>query len=94
MNALERTQYQAALAISGTWKGTNRDKIYEELGWETLDQRRFFRRLTQFYKIMNNLTPEYLKIPIPPLRGNLFGYRLNNVIRPLACRTERYRNSF
>ena len=42
MNALERTQYQAALAVSGAWKGTNRDKIYEELGWETLDQRRFF----------------------------------------------------
>ena len=70
MNALERTQYQAALAVSGTWKGTNRD---------TLDQRRWFRRLTQFYKIMNNLTPEYLQIPVPPLRGNLFGYRLNNV---------------
>ena len=61
MNVLERTQYQAALAVSGAWKGTNRYKIYEELGWESLDQRRFFRRLTQFYKIMNNLTPEYLK---------------------------------
>ena len=45
MNALERTQYQAALAVSATWKGTNRNKIYEELGWETLDQRRIFRRL-------------------------------------------------
>ena len=42
MNILEKTQYQAALAVSGTWKGTNRDKIYEELGWESLDQRRFF----------------------------------------------------
>ena len=42
MNALERTQYQAALTVSGTWKGTNRNKIYEELGWETLDQRRMF----------------------------------------------------
>ena len=94
MNALERTQYQAALAVSGAWKGTNRDKIYEELGWETLDQRRFFRRLTQFYKIMKNLTPEYLKILIPPLQGHLFGYRFSNLIRPIFCRTERYRNSF
>ena len=34
MNALGRTQYQAALADSGAWKGTNRNK---ELGWETLD---------------------------------------------------------
>ena len=94
MNVLERTQYQAALAVSGTWKGTNRDKILEELGWETLDHRRFFRRLTQFYKIMNNLTPEYLKVPIPPLHGHLFGCRSTNVIRPISCRTERYQNSF
>ena len=26
----ERTQYQAALAIIGTWQGTNRSKLYEE----------------------------------------------------------------
>ena len=94
MNVLERTQYQAALAVSGAWKGTNKDKIYEELGWETLDQRRFFRRLIQFYKIMNNLTPDYLKTPIPPLQEHLFGHRFSNVIRPIFCRTERYQNSF
>ena len=34
MNTLERIQYHAALAITGSWKGTN--KIYDELGWETL----------------------------------------------------------
>ena len=94
MNAIERTQYQAALAVSGAWKGSNRHKIYEELGWETLDQRRFFRRLTQFYKIMNNLTPEYLKAPLPPLQGHLFGLRACNVLRPILCRTLRYQNSF
>ena len=94
MNALERTQYQAALAVSGAWKGTNRDKIYEELGWETLDQRRMFRRLTQFYKIMNGLTPEYLKYPIPSRRGHLFGHRSTNVLRSIPCRTERYLKTF
>ena len=40
MNVLERTQYRAALAVSGAWKGTSRTKIYDELGWETLDQNR------------------------------------------------------
>ena len=94
MNALERTQYQAALAVSGAWKGTNRVKIYEELGWETLDQRRMFRRLVQFYKIMNDLTPEYLKHPIPSLRGHLFGFRSSNVLRPISCRTDRYQKSY
>ena len=55
MKTLESVQYQAALAVSGAWKGTNREKIYDELGWETLDQRRMFRRLVQFYKIINGL---------------------------------------
>ena len=45
MATLESTQYQAALAVSGAWKGTSRVKIYEQLGWESLDHRRTFRRL-------------------------------------------------
>ena len=32
MNTPESIQYQAALGVTGAWKGTNRDKIYEELG--------------------------------------------------------------
>ena len=36
MEKVERTQYQAALAITGTWQGSNRSTFYEELGWETL----------------------------------------------------------
>ena len=56
MKTLESTQYQAALAVSGAWKGTNG----EELGWETLDRRRIFGHLVQFYKIINGLTPEYI----------------------------------
>ena len=37
---VERTQYQAALAITGAWQGSNRSKLYEELGWESLSDRR------------------------------------------------------
>ena len=36
MDLIERVQYQAALAVTGTWKGTSTNKIYEELGWESL----------------------------------------------------------
>ena len=32
MEKVERTQYQSALAITGTWQGTNRSKRYEDLG--------------------------------------------------------------
>ena len=37
---LERIQYSAALAVSGAWRGTNIDRLYEELGWESLYYRR------------------------------------------------------
>ena len=91
MNILEKTQYQAALAISGAWKGTNTDKIYEELGWESLDQRRFFRRLTMFYKIINNLTPDYLRKPI--LSQLCHRLRSTNV-NVIPFNKERGKNSF
>ena len=94
MQALESTQYQGALAVSGAWKGSNQEKIYEALGWESLDQRRMFRRLTQFFKIMTGLTPEYLRNPIPSLHGHLFGDRYTNVLNTLFCRTDRFQNSF
>ena len=94
MSLLESTQYQAALAVSGTWKGTSTTKIYEELGWESLTDRRWFRRLIQFFKIHNNLTPEYLKIPLPPQRNHLYGRRSIDDYHSIKFRTDRYRNSF
>ena len=94
MNALESIQYQAALAITGAWKGTNRDKIYEELGWESLHNRRFFRRLTQFYKIMNGFTPQYLVDFVPLPRPHLYGTNLINDLYPIFCRNDRFQNSF
>ena len=58
MSRLESVQYSAAFAVTGAWKGTSRDEIYQELGWETLTDRRWYRRLTLFYKkVINGLAP-------------------------------------
>ena len=94
MNSLESTQYLAARAVSGTWKGTNTSKLYEELGWESLSDRRWFHRLLQFYKIFNNISSPYLKSIIPTPRTLLYGQRRENVLYELPCRTSRYQNSF
>ena len=62
MMKVERIQYQAALAITGAWQGSSRSKIYDELGWETLSDRRKCRRVLQIHKIINNnLLKEALK---------------------------------
>ena len=34
MENVERTQYHAALAITGTWQGSSQSKLYEELRWD------------------------------------------------------------
>ena len=60
MAQADRIQYQAALAITGAWKDTNRSKLYDELGWESLSDRRWCRRILQVHKIVNN-APCYLK---------------------------------
>ena len=51
---LEPVQYSVALAVTGTWKGTSREKLYAELGLESLSSRRWSRRLTWFYKIITS----------------------------------------
>ena len=59
-NILERVQYNAALAITGCWKGTSKLKVFSELGWESLYNRRHCRRLCLFYKIICGLGPSHL----------------------------------
>ena len=68
MEKVERTQYQAAFAVTGSWQASSRTKLYEELGWESLSDRRWSRRILQIHKIRNNIAPVYLKEKLPPLR--------------------------
>ena len=63
---LESTQYSAALAVSGAWRGTSRQKLYDELDWESLYHRRWYRRMTHFYKLRSTRSPLYLYNLIPP----------------------------
>ena len=94
MEKLESVQYSAALAVSGAWRGTSREKVYAELGWESLSLRRWSRRLTLFYKFINNLTPGYTKDPIPPLRQSQYSFRNQDVVGRIVTRTEKFQSSF
>ena len=90
MEKLERVQYQAALAITGAWQGSNCSKLNEELGWETLSDRRMSRGILQIHKIMNNKTPSYLKDNHRPF----FNIPLFNVFLEIKFKTDRYKNCF
>ena len=92
MEKVERIQYQAALAVTGTWQGSSRIKLYEELGWESLMDRRRRRRILQIHKIENGVTPSYLKDKLPAHRGPQPNGNIPNTFYELRCRTNRYRN--
>ena len=94
MKELESVQYQAALAVTGAWKGSSRLKLYRELGWESLHQRRYLRRITQFFKIMNGLTAQYLVDLVPAPRRHLFGRHVTNDVYCFSYRNNRFLYSF
>ena len=96
---LESLQYNASLAITGCFRGTSREKLYSELGLESLADKRFYRRLIAFYKIVNKRAPQYLidNLPTQDLASINLRKRpaiYHSAIYPLDARTECYRNSF
>ena len=94
MENVERIQYQSALTISGDWHGSSRTKLYEELGWESLSDRRTGRRILQIHKIVNNKTPSYLNDQLPPNRRVLFSGNTRKTFQEIICKSNRYMNSF
>ena len=65
---LESIQYNAWLALTGAIRGSLKEKIYQDLGFESLRVRRWYRKLCLFYKVLNNELPQYLfnLIPVRP----------------------------
>ena len=94
MEGIERVQYHAALAITGCWRGSSQIKLYEELGWESLADRRWARRLIQMFKIHNNLTPLYLRDNLLQFRGRHLRSGNDNKYQEFMCNSTRYKNSF
>ena len=52
---LESIQYNAALALTGAIRGSSREKLYQELGLESFQLWRWYKKLCCFYKIYNKL---------------------------------------
>ena len=94
MEKVEKIQYQAALAITGAWQGSSRSKMYDELGWETLSDRRNCRRVLQIHKIINNNTISYLKDKLPANCKEMFSGIIRNTFHAIMCKSNRYKNSF
>ena len=83
---LESVQYTAA---TGAWKGTNKSKLLDELGWEYLHDRRRYRTLTHFFKLLKGDASEYMTAPIPQPKHLNYSLREQNVFEPISNQDSR-----
>ena len=81
------------LSITGAIRGTSRDKLYQELGFESLRHRRWLRKLCTFYKILKSGQPDYLSRLIPKRHSN-YCVRNPSLIPPFHIKHNFFRNSF
>ena len=51
---VELIQHNAAFAITDSIRGSYREKLYQELGFESLQQQWWYRKLCLFFKILKN----------------------------------------
>ena len=90
---MESIQYNAALAITGAIRGSSREKLYQELGLESLQQRQWCRKPSNFFKLTKSKSPKYLFNYIPTVRST---YRTRNIdnIPQFNVRNNFFRNSY
>ena len=76
---LESIQYNACLAITGAVRGTLKKNLYQELGVESLQLRRWFRKLGMFDKIFKSKSQKYLLKLMPEKTSSYFTINADNI---------------
>ena len=94
MDRLIFVQYSAALAVTGEWRCFSLEKLYDGLGWDSLNLRRWRRRLVLFYKILDSLTADNTRTPIPLIQELSYYLCKDNVVEQMCARTDSYEASF
>ena len=96
INQIEKVQQEAARIVTGATRLISIELLYKETGWEPLHKRRYKHNLCQVYKMVNDLTPNYLTSLIPATVANTSAYQLRDSenVRPLLTRTQLYYKSF
>ena len=73
-------------------QGTSRDKLYQELGIESLKSKRWYKRLSCMFKIMKKEAPNYLINLIPKCEQTI--RTRNNHIPSYQCQTDSFKYFF
>ena len=92
-NRIESARCNADLGITGAIRGTSKETIYQELGFETMKEKKWFRRLCSFYEMLSNQALAYLYGLLSPSNRH-YNTHYYSKIRQIFCRTDTFSNSF
>jgi hypothetical protein len=81
INKLENVQVEAVRIVTGGTRLVSLSNLYIETGWEKLKNRRERHRTIQFYKMSNNLTPQYFSNLIPQIYGIIHDHNTRHTSR-------------
>ena len=75
---MEKIQNETARIVTGATKLKSLQSLYIETGWKSLASRRQKSKLVLFYKMQNEMIPEYISSLAPLTVGSKTGLRLHN----------------
>ena len=90
---LESIQYNSALVITAAIRGISLEKLHNEVGLETLEKRRWYRKLWCFCKVYKSHSPKYL-FNIIPVTMSRYNKRNINNIPQFKVKHNFFQNSF
>ena len=85
-------QNNAALAIAGAIRGTSWEKLYHELGFESLVSRIWYRKLCCFYEVFKT-QPRYL-LEVIPTAKRVYVTGNNDKLPHVKVKHNYFENSF
>ena len=93
---LKQFSYNTCLAITGTTRGTSRERLYRELGLETVNNDRWSRKLFFFYKIIKGFSPSYLQksLCFRNVQHHQTRSKSMKIIEQIMARTKAFENFF
>ena len=92
---VESIQYEADRVVTGAWKSTSMTKLYANLGWESVSDRRTLRKLCLLFETLETNFPNYLITLINNQKFTASSrYHDKPLLKSIPCRINRVRSSF
>ena len=94
VNKLDQLQYRAARMATMAMKFTSKEKIFKDLGWESIENRIKYLSISLFHKIHIHGTRPLIRQCMPPINNYQNLTRSNKFYNTYSLKTAAFCNSF